>query len=294
MPSNSNAPQPLAQAFALTLDSIDLKIISDSGQCFRWYALNPSEYLICDGSSAAIVAQSEPQKAVVKAAFGEPKDWHHYFDSAHHYTALESALIAEDQRLKPIIEASRGLRLLNQDPLEILVTFMMSANNHIPRIRSFMLRLCEGYGTELGQWQGRGVYGFPTLQKLASLTEQDYVALGAGYRGRYLAATMGRLSADPDYLNWHALEDTELRERLMDLMGVGRKVADCVALFGYGRWTSFPVDTWIKQLAVPWLDLPEKVADRVVLEAFTRRYGDHRGLVQQYLFYYYRIHGGLA
>ena len=277
----------------LVLDSIDLKIIANSGQCFRWQALNDSEYLVHDGQSAAVIAQTSPGEVVVKHTFGTSKDWCHYLDGAVNYKRLNRELIAEDARLEPIIQASLGLRMLRQDPLEVLMTFMMSANNHIPRIRQFMYRLCETQGAEIGSLEGQIIYSFPSLEKLATLSEEDFKNLGTGYRARYMAHTFKGLAQDPEYPLWPELDDQQLIVRLMRLMGVGQKVADCVALFGYGRMGCFPVDTWIKQLAIPWLSLPEKVTDKLVLSAFTEKYGKNRGLVQQYLFYYYRLYGGL-
>lgn len=278
----------------MCFDSIDLKVIADSGQCFRWVEMADGSYLICDGDSAVALRQENEKAVEILETFGAKRDWATYFDSAMNYEAASEELVREDSRLAPIVAGSFGLRLLRQSPLETLVTFMMSANNHIPRIKQFVHRLAEHYGVPLGQWQGVDVYAFPSLEALATLTEADFKALGAGYRGRYFEATLKGLLQRDDYDAWDQLADDALIGQLKSLMGVGQKVAECIALFAYGRWGCFPVDTWIKQLAVPWLGLPPNAAEKVIREAFYATYGDQRGLVQQYLFYYYRHRGGLT
>lgn len=278
----------------LCFDSIDLGIIYQSGQCFRWQPLDPQTYIVFDGDAAAVIRQENPQEVALLATFGGYRDWYDYFDGAHNYREISEALVREDSRLKVMIEKSRGLRLLKQDPLEILITFMMSANNHIPRIRNFVFDLSEAYGQVIGEWAGKTLYAFPKLDVLTQLSEGDFKTLGAGYRARYFKETLSLVAQTPTYADWSLLKDEDLLKALMGLMGVGRKVAECIMLFAYGRWSVFPVDTWIKQLAVEWLGLAQGTPEKIVRETFYEYYGPNRGLIQQYLFYYYRIHGGLS
>lgn len=282
----------------MRLDSVDLHIIAESGQCFRWQPIAEKTYLIHRGQGAACFEQVGKTELICQASFGplggqnHEASWYDYFHGDMDYKALRDQLVKEDSRLAPIIDASEGLRILKQDPLEMIITFMMSANNHIPRIKQFVHQLSKGYGTPVGTFKDHTLYGFPTLEQLGQMTEANYRALGAGYRSRYFESTVKTLIASEDFDQWHLLSDEDLLARLKGLMGVGQKVAECIALFGYGRWNSFPVDTWIKRIAEDWLPQEALKSEKLIREAFYQRYGKNRGLVQQYFFYYYRNLGG--
>jgi N-glycosylase/DNA lyase len=172
-----------------------------------------------------------------------------------------------------------GIHILNQDPLETIISFLITQNNNLPRIKCIIERLCTRLGRDMG-----GYYAFPTLEALASEGADFYASIGAGYRAEYLSASARRLLT-ADLGAWKSLPTNELRETLMSLHGVGRKVADCVLLFGFGRTDVFPVDTWIMKVFgadYPHLT-PEKLSQKLV-----EKYGDLSGYIQQYMFYYKR------
>ena len=201
-----------------------------------------------------------------------------YFDFNRNYDTIINNVKADD-KLRKAAEFGKGIRILNQDPVETVFSFIVSANNNIPRIKLILNRLCRLAGECKGDY-----YAFPTLEAMASLDEKDFSAIGAGYRASYLASTAKSLLCI-DFDELRKLDTGTLRNELMKLKGVGRKVADCILLFGFHRTDVFPVDTWIKKVfQKSYGDLSaEKLSERLV-----ETYGELSGYVQQYLFYYAR------
>ena len=205
-----------------------------------------------------------------------------YFDLGTDYGAITAALggFAE---LSECVRYGKGIRIFRQDLFETVISFIVSANNHIPRIKGIIERICEAAGRRLAD----GVYAFPEPCELARLTAADFAAIGAGYRAPYLAQTARDL-AETDILGRIKRADTARKYKLLStLKGVGPKVAHCIALFGLGVTDSFPVDTWIfKALGGGELDTPDKVRRH-----YQERYGALAGYAQQYIFFHNRENG---
>ena len=204
--------------------------------------------------------------------------WKDYFDLGRDYSPIRK-LIADDPFLVSAEEYGRGIRMLKQEPWEALCSFIISQCNNIPRIKGIIGRLCQSYGREI-----EGGFTFPEAEVLAELSPSDLAHLRAGYRAEYIisaAREVAQGSLDLEALK--TLPTAEARKRLLALHGVGKKVADCVLLFGLGKSDAFPVDVWIK-----------RVLDNVYPNGFDPTvYGDMAGIVQQYLFFYARDHGDL-
>lgn len=200
-----------------------------------------------------------------------------YFDLNRDYGAIKTALLGYPE-VKKSISVAKGLRILNQDPIETIISFIISANNNIPRIQGIIDRLCKGAGEDMG-----GYFAFPTIDELLHKPTSFYKDIGAGYRATYLSKTVDAL-AHGFQTDINGMDTPTARKHLMTLTGVGRKVADCILLFGYHRTDVFPTDTWI-----------EKVYDNLYGESslsavkksdiFTNRFGELSGYAQQYLFY---------
>lgn len=175
-----------------------------------------------------------------------------------------------------------GVRILNQDPAEMILSFIISANNNIPRIKGIIERLCRAAGDDIGG----GEYAFPDISALSGLNREFYRSLGTGYRADYLVKTVGALNEgfDTDLKN---VPLAEARKRLMSLSGVGRKVADCILLFGYHRTEVFPVDTWIEKVYEKMFGISGK-STVYIADKLSEYYGDLAGYAQQYLYYYAR------
>lgn len=201
-----------------------------------------------------------------------------YLDFDTNYDIIQ--LKVQDKGLvSSAVEYGKGIHILRQSPVETIFSFLISQNNHIPRIKGIIERVCDALGKDMG-----GYRAFPELDALASAGEAFYTSAGAGYRAAYLDRT-ARTLAETDFTDWEKLSTAELRGKLMSLHGVGRKVADCILLFGYNRFDVFPVDTWIKKVfAESCGNMPaEKLSESLV-----KRYGEYSGFVQQWLFYYKR------
>lgn len=201
-----------------------------------------------------------------------------YLDFDTNYDIIQ--LKVQDKGLvSSAVEFGKGIHILRQAPVETIFSFLISQNNHIPRIKGIIERICDALGRDMG-----GYRAFPELDALAAAGEAFYASAGAGYRAAYLDRTARTLAAT-DFEEWGKLSTPDLRSRLMSLHGVGRKVADCILLFGYSRFDVFPVDTWIKKVfAESYGDMPaEKLSERLV-----GIYGEYSGFVQQWLFYYKR------
>lgn len=270
-----------------TGDAIDLKKIHESGQSFRWKELAENRFLVVHLNGLCEMAQIDERTVQIEKMVGEPVDWITYLDGHRSYKDANDAILEREPTLKDSIEFGRGIRLLRQDPFEMIMTFIMSANNHIPRIRNFVDKLSVCSGRLIGNVEGEEVYAFPTVEEVTHLTESDFKAMGAGYRAPYFVQTIEYLSASKEWRNWCELDTETLVKELMLLKGVGRKVADCIALFGYGRWEVFPVDTWIKKAAKDKWGI-DAGGDKEIRLALERKFPVARGLVQQYMFYYER------
>jgi N-glycosylase/DNA lyase len=170
--------------------------------------------------------------------------------------------------MEDAVNAAYGLRLLKQEPFETLISFIISANNNIPRIRGTLEKLCRPH--------------FPNAEEMARLPVDFYKGIGCGYRAEYLVKT-AQAAREFDFEALRALETGALLERLQKFHGVGPKVADCIALFAYGRHDVFPVDTWVKKI---YRDIFKKDGTpKRIREDLINLYGESAGLAQQYLFY---------
>ncbi len=204
-----------------------------------------------------------------------------YFDLERDYGDIKRRLSGYPL-MTEAIGYGGGVRILNQDPREMIISFIISANNNIPRIKGIIERLCAARGERLAD----GGYAFPDIGALKGLDRDFYAALGAGYRADYLVKTVDALNSgfDPEL---DGLPLAEARKRLMSLSGVGRKVADCILLFGYHRSEVFPVDTWIEKV-YRRIFSDEGRSAVYIADKMSEYYGDLAGYAQQYLYYYAR------
>lgn len=202
-----------------------------------------------------------------------------YFDFDTNYELIQSQL-QDKALLSSAMEFGKGIHILRQDAAETVFSFLISQNNHIPRIKGIIERMCEGLGKDMG-----GYHAFPTIEALANAGEEYFASIGAGYRAAYLDRTAKTLSSAGSIENMRTLDTPSLRAELMSLHGVGRKVADCILLFGFNRFDVFPVDTWIKKVFEK--EYPSVPADKMSV-LLVEKYGKYAGFAQQWLFYYKR------
>ncbi len=246
----------------------------DCGQVFR-FVQEDDAFRVCAKNHMARITD-EGDRYVVKC---DDKDFFEkYFDFDTDYAAIQ-AQVADNGFVKDAIEYGKGIHILRQDPIEAIFSFIVSQNNHIPRIKGIIERICDSLGEDMGEYRA-----FPSVEKLASAGADFYAKIGAGYRAEYLDR-VAKTMLDENIDELKKLSTPELRTKLLSLHGVGRKVADCALLFGFSRFDVFPVDTWIKKAFESEYEgvSPEKMSDLLV-----KRYGKNSGFVQQWTFYFKR------
>ncbi|MBM6829838.1 DNA-3-methyladenine glycosylase 2 family protein [Anaerotignum lactatifermentans] len=265
----------------------------ESGQCFRWKKWEEGRYTVLSGARQVTLAQAGDSILFLdEVSEGEAAYWRNYFDWDRDYEQIKKELSAKDQVMAMTIPAGSGIHILRQEFFETLMGFIISQNNHIPRIKGIMERICQSCGEEIGA----GVYSFPTPEQLATVTEEEFRWLGAGFRARYLVDAVGKVvSGQIREEDLRQMETAEAKAALMTICGVGEKVADCVLLFGLGRWEVFPTDVWIRRMMEQLYFRGKEASLKEIQKKAEKKFGAYRGLAQQYLFYYGREgqgHGG--
>ncbi len=247
----------------------------ECGQVFRYKLLDDGRYRVLAKDHIAYILD-DGDKYIIEC---DDKDFFtRYFDMDNDYARIQ-ACVDEPGFLHEAIEYGKGIHILKQDPVETIFSFLISQNNHIPRIKGIIERICEALGDDKGEY-----HAFPSVEALASAGEDFYKSIGAGYRAAYLDRVAKAL-VGVDVESWGALDTDELRDRLMSLHGVGRKVADCVLLFGFSKFDVFPVDTWIKKIYEEEFKCEIAIQLSILL---VKKYKNYAGFVQQWAFYYKR------
>ena len=274
--------------------SFEPKHIFECGQCFRWDEEQ-------DGSYTGIVKNNvinvkKVDNSIIFLSYGADKLEQlaiDYFDLSRDYEEIKSTLSKIDIYLENSIKYGSGIRILNQDLWETIISFIISANNNIPRIKGIINRISQKYGNKI-EWNGKEYYTFPTVENLAKASVEDLRALGLGFRDvRVYETTHKVLNKEVDLNKMHEEKDTQkVRDTLLTLSGVGPKVADCILLFStLKRFDVFPIDVWVRRVMNELYIKNEdetKVNKREIEKLAKEKYGDLEGLAQQYLFYWKR------
>ncbi len=271
-----------------TRGPLDLAATLESGQSFRWER-HQGGYTGVAAGHLFFVRSEDTELVVSSPSCTDPASWARaYFDIDTDYNELCTLLRGSDSKVAEAVDYCPGLRLLRQDAWETLVCFILSQNNNIPRIKQMVHRLCSRWGARRTEgahcwWQ------FPSPESLASATEEEGKQLGLGYRALALVEAAGKVSSgmlDLDSLS--EMSTDEAREILMQQRGIGRKVADCVLLFGVGKLDAFPIDVWIKRGLEHQYFAGEGQNLNVLREFAQDHFEHHRGYAQNYLFYFTR------
>jgi len=263
----------------------DLTHIFECGQCFRWVPSGDEDgsYIGAAGKYAARVTFRDSGDMgggtlEIEATGGDEAFWYDYFDLGTDYSGIKAEIVKNDPDILPATEYGHGIRILNQDLFETLVSFIISQNNNIPRIRKNVESICCKYGEEIGEAFGRAWHAFPEPEVLAAADAKDLMDLKLGYRADYIKAAGARFMSCPA---------PETREDVLSYLGIGPKVANCIMLFGLRQTDAFPIDTWVKHIMNDMYGFGEKDV-KGMAEFAEQRFGKYAGYAQQYLFYYYR------
>ncbi len=288
------------------IKDFSLQQIFDCGQCFRWRLQEDGSYIGVAGHRAAdraarisfLQTDGEYTGTLIidngRPGINTEEDdreyndfWEPYLDLKRDYGQIKRALAENDPVMDEVIAAAPGMRILNQDPWETLISFIISQNNNITRIKGCVENLCRLFGQPLGVFFGEERFAFPRPEVLASLNEEDLEPIRLGYRAPYIIDASRAVLAEGVEKLYSLKGDRggEGYRYLCALPGVGPKVANCILLFGLQKTCCFPVDVWVKRVMKEFYGLPEK--DLKAIEAFgNQRFGEYSGIAQQYLFYY--------
>lgn len=259
-----------------TIRNFDLGQISRSGQCFRMENLSGNTWrLIAFGRYLEVQQQGEQVEFSCSEEEFE-NIWRNYFDLDTDYEKVKQSIDPEDGYLLKAARLGGGIRILRQELWEMIVTFIISQRNNIPRIKKCVETICREFGEEKRDFRDRTYHVFPTPQALAKAGEERLRECGLGYRAPYIAKTAWLVcTKDVDLCSLEKLEYGKAREELLRLNGVGGKVADCISLFGLHHMEAFPIDTHIQQMLT-------RYPDGFPFE----KYRGFAGVLQQYAFYY--------
>lgn len=274
-------------------ESFDLAHIFECGQCFRWNKEDDNSYTGII-KSGVINVKKEKNTIVFKGTVDTDLRAvvNNYFDLETEYTEYKKTLSKIDKYLKQSIEFGDGIRILKQDLWECIISFIISANNNIPRIKKIIERLSVNYGEKV-VWNSKTYYKFPTVKVLSKASVKDLREMGLGFRDkRVYTTTKMILEKQVDLNKLQRMDDSELiREELLKLDGVGEKVADCIMLFSLKRVDVFPIDVWVRRVMNNLYihnEDEEKVNKKELKKLADEKFLGLSGIAQQYLFYWER------
>ena len=275
------------------IKDFNLDHIFDCGQCFRWEKEADGSYTgTAHGKMVNMSFDEEAECLTIENCSAGDFDeiWSRYLNLECDYGSIKAFLAQSDSVLAEAIKYGQGIRILKQDLWETMVSFIISQNNNIPRIKGCIEKLCRGFGECAGTYRGKEYYNIPSVEKLASLTAEDLAECRLGYRAAYLVKCAQQVI---DYGGIAKLEnDLEEAENgaevLQQFTGIGPKVASCIALFGAAKHDAFPIDVWVKRVMNRMYGIDEKNVKEMA-EYASAHFQEYGGIAQQYLFYYIRI-----
>ena len=273
----------------------------ECGQCFRWRRENDGSYSgVVSGAFAnlsyfAYAGENNCGVITIRSSLfaADPvrreRYWRNYLDLDRDYKDVKHTLAANDAVMARAIETGKGIRVLNQEKWETLVSFIISQNNNIPRIAGCIENLCSRFGARAGVVSGREYYAFPSISTLARLDVEALAAVKLGYRAKYIVDTAAAVSLDggAKLESGESLSMEEIESYLLSLPGVGPKVAGCVLLFAMKKTEAFPVDVWVRRVMSRFYGLDENNLP-AIKDFAARNFGNCGGLAQQYLFNHIR------
>lgn len=276
------------------VEAFELKDIFECGQCFRWNKQEDGSYTGIFEENVMNIKKEEDTIIIQGLSNGNLQEIvEEYFDLKRNYKTIQEKLSKIDENMEKSIQYGKGIRLLNQNLWETIISFIISANNNIPRIKGIIERLSRQYGSKI-VWKGKDYYTFPKPEQLKNVTIEEFRKLGLGFRDKRLYETTQAIIQNK--VNLEELQKNpnteEVRETLLTLSGVGQKVADCILLFStLKRLEVFPIDVWVRRVMNDLYikNNDEKKVKKEQIEKIAKeKFGDIAGLAQQYLFYWRR------
>ncbi|CEN90767.1 DNA-3-methyladenine glycosylase family protein [Paraclostridium sordellii] len=271
------------------VSDFDPKHIFECGQCFRWKDQGDGSYTgVAKGR--VINVSREGDTIYLKNTNLEDFNniWKDYFDLDTDYSKIKNELRNMDEYLEKATEFGWGIRLLRQDPWEMIISFIISSNNRIPMIQKAIKNLSREYGAYIGSYEGEDYYDFPTPQQLSKASIEEIRACSTGFRDKYIKSTTEEvIKNNDDVYSYRNLSTEDCIKQLLKFNGIGPKVGDCIALFGMQKYDTFPVDVWVKRVMQEFYVEDDMSLPKIRKYAIDK-FGDLSGFAQQYLFYYAR------
>ena len=275
-------------------NTFELKDIFECGQCFRFNKQEDESYTGIVGNNVINVKKVDNEIHIKSVGQDDLKELvTDYFDLNRDYEQIKEKLSKIDENMERSISYGKGIRILNQDLWETIISFIISANNNIPRIKGIIDRMSERYGRKI-IFEGKEYYTFPTVEELSKARVEDLRALGLGFRDvRVYETTRMIKNKEVDLEQLKKEKDfNKVRNTLLTLPGVGPKVADCILLFStLKRWEAFPIDVWVRRVMNElYIKNPDetKVKKEEIEKIAYEKFGNLAGIAQQYLFYWKR------
>ena len=269
----------------IKVDCFNLKYTLECGQCFRWK--NNNDYYVGVIKDRVIKIRQDGDYIYVRS--NEQKDLEkvikEYFELEKDYSSIEKRIASLDDYVKKALKNTSGMRHLKQDFFETIISYIISANNNIPRISKSVNEISKRYGKKI-EFDNEEYYLFPTPEQLRDVTIDDYRACGVGFRDKYIYNTVKRINnKEIDLVKMQDMDTSSLRKELLSLMGIGPKVADCILLFSCGRQEVFPIDVWVERVMKKLYFNDENISKKEILKYASDNFGNDAGIVQQHLFY---------
>lgn len=275
-------------------NTFELKDIFECGQCFRFNKQEDESYTGVVGNNVINVKKVDNEIHIKSVGQDNLEELVvNYFDLNRDYEQIKDKLSKIDENMEKSISYGKGIRILNQDLWETIISFIISADNNIPRIKGIIDRMSERYGKKI-MFEGKEYYTFPTVDELSKASVEDLRALGLGFRDvRVYETTKMIKNKEVDLEQLKNEKDfNKVRNTLLTLPGVGPKVADCILLFStLKRWEAFPIDVWVRRVMNElYIKNPDetKVKKEEIEKIAYEKFGNLAGIAQQYLFYWKR------
>jgi len=271
----------------LKVECFNLKYTLECGQCFRWKKVDEKKdryigvikdrVIDIEQINNKLIIYSDKEEnleAVVKE----------YFDLNKNYEKIEKRISNIDENIKKSVDVTTGIRILNQDLLETIISYIISANNNIKRISKSVDKISEMFGKKV-IYEGAEYYLFPALEELSVATEEQLLSCGVGFRARYIKNTVKKIKEERTLLEKLTNMTTDMaKEILLSFPGIGPKVSDCILLFSLKKSEVFPVDVWVKRV-MEKLYFRSNTNMKEISEYAKTNFKEDAGIIQQHLFY---------
>lgn len=262
-------------------NSFDIGQILECGQCFRFFGKENNYFIIAHGRKLNII-QSNDEVFFTPCSIEDFENiWINYFDLERDYLRIKKILSSSDNILAEAVNLYGGIRILQQDKWECLLSFIISQNNRIPQIKKVIQNISHMFGTEICN----DCFAFPTRSQLINADEKKLMDCRMGFRAKYI---LDAINFDIDLEKLSDFPTADIKQKLMQIKGVGNKVADCTLLFSFGRHEVYPIDVWVKRVSQEIFFDNKNVSINQIHEFAEKKFGELAGFAQQYLFHYIR------